>query len=71
MAKTKAELLDEAQRAGKLGDDVDADDYSLAQLEQIIGRDVPAAGWVPSHRQPQVAPDGHVNLSQEDIDSRA
>ena len=71
MAKTKAELLKEAQRAGLVPDNTEPDDYTGAQLETLLGSDVPAAGWVPSHRTPQVAPDGHVNLSKEDIESRA
>ena len=29
-----------------------------------------AAGWVESAKKPIVAPDGHVVLSQEDIDRR-
>ncbi len=70
MARTKDQLLDEAKKSGRVGDDVDAEDVTVAQLETLLGGDVPASGWVPSHRTPQIAPDGHVNLSKEDIDGR-
>lgn len=70
MAKTKQELLDEAQKAGKLPDDVDADEFTARQLEGIIGVDQVAWEGSFSSDKPQVAPDGHVNLSQEDLDAR-
>jgi hypothetical protein len=69
MAKSKAELLDEAQKAGRVPDDVDADDYTAAQLEGIVS----GSGFEFDNKmasKPIVAPDGHVVLSQEDIDAR-
>jgi hypothetical protein len=70
VAKTKDQLLDEAKKSGRLADDVEPDELTAAQLEQIVGGDVPVPGAGVMHNKPQVAPDGHVNLSQEDIDGR-
>ena len=70
MAKTKSELHKEAQRAGLVPEGTEPDEYTGAQLETLLGGDVPASGWVPSHNEPQIAPDGHPNLSKEDIDAR-
>jgi hypothetical protein len=68
---TKAELLKEAQAAGAVTGDASADDFTVAQLEQILGRsEHPAWEGSASASEPLVAPDGHVNLSQEDIDAR-
>lgn len=70
MAKAKTELLKEAQNAGLVPEDVSADDYTAAQLEALLSSDVAAWEGSASATTPQVAPDGHVNLSQEDIDAR-
>lgn len=71
MAKSKTELLNEAVKSGALPEDAEADDYTAAQLETLVGGDVPAAGWTPSANAPITAPDGHVVLSEEDIKNRA
>ena len=69
---TKKELLKEAQAAGHVADDAEESDFTVAQLEVLLGRgDHPAWEGSASSDSPLVAPDGHVNLSQEDIDSRA
>lgn len=70
MAKTKADLLAEAQTAGLVAPDVDADAFTKEQLEQLVSGDIPVQGR-ESATVPIVAPDGHVVLSQEDIDARA
>lgn len=71
MAKNKADLHKEGIASGAVPADSDPDDYTAAELEARIGGDVPAAGWTPSASDPIVAPDGHVVLSQEDIDARS
>lgn len=68
--KTKSDLLNEAKTSGALPEDAEADDYTVAQLEGLLGGDVPASGWVPSATEEIVAPDGHVVLSKEDADAR-
>lgn len=70
MAKSKADLHAEAVAAGQVAEDTDPEDFSVAQLEGITG-DKPIPVDTSMHMTPQVAPDGHVNLTQEDIDSRA
>jgi hypothetical protein len=70
MAKNKSELLKEAQTAGSVPADATEDDYTAEQLgalasgEHVVHERVSAS-------KPIVAPDGHVVLSQEDIDARA
>jgi hypothetical protein len=69
MAKSKDQLLDEAKKAGRVPDDVDADEFTASQLEGIVS----GSGFEfdnRMHSKPIVAPDGHVVLSQEDIDAR-
>lgn len=70
MAKTKADLHKEGVTSGALPADSDPDDYTAVQLENLVGGDVPAAGWLPTATKPITAPDGHPTLSQEDIDAR-
>ena len=70
MAKTKDELHKAAVDSGAVAADTDPDDFTAAELERRLGGDVPAAGWVPSAAEPVTAADGHVVLSQEDIDAR-
>lgn len=70
MAKSKADLYKEGVTSGAIPADSDPDDYTVAELEQRLGGDVEAAGWAGSAAEPIVAPDGHVTLSQEDIDAR-
>lgn len=69
MAKTKSELLKEAVTAGAVPPDASEDDYTAADLQTRLSGDIPVAERV-SASKPIVAPDGHVVLSQEDIDAR-
>lgn len=72
MAKTKAELLKEAQASGAVSQDVTEDDFTAAELERVVNPDAaPAWEGSLSSTKPIVAPDGHVVLSQEDIDNAA
>ncbi len=68
MAKSKGDLLAEAQASGVVASDVDEDDVTVDELKARLGGDQPAAA-PPAAREPIVAPDGHVVLSQEDIDA--
>lgn len=68
MAKAKSDLLAEAQAAGFVASDASEDDFTVAQLETILGASPVTSAAPPT--EPVVAPDGHVVLSQEDIDSR-
>lgn len=72
MAKTKTELFREAQAAGIVGADVTEDDYTADDLKAILTPDEDKPAWKGSlsSSKPIVAPDGHVLLSQEDIDAR-
>lgn len=67
---TKRDLLKEAQKAGRVPEGATEDDYTVAQLEGLLGGEVPAWEGSLSASKPVVAPDGHVNLSKEDIDAR-
>jgi len=69
MAKSKTDLLKEAQTAGLVPADADPDDYKAADLEQLVSGEFPVHERV-SATEPIIAPDGHVVLSQEDIDAR-
>jgi hypothetical protein len=69
MAKSKADLLAEAQQAGLVADDADADAFTVDQLRDLLSGEVKATDR-KSATEPIVAPDGHVVLSQEDIDAR-
>lgn len=69
---TKKELLAEAQAAGLVPEEASADDFTVAQLETLLGRgDHPAWDGSLSSSSPLVAPDGHESLTQADIDARA
>lgn len=68
---SKADMLKQAQKAGLLPDGVSEDDYTAEELDAVLnpgGR--PAWKGSLSSKQPVVAPDGHVNLSKEDIANR-
>jgi hypothetical protein len=69
MAKTKTELLKEAQTAGLVAAEADPDDFKAADLEAIVSGEIPVRER-QSATNPIVAADGHVVLSQEDIDAR-
>ncbi len=66
---TKRELLKEAKAAGHVAEDADGEDLTVADLERLLGRG-PAWEGSLSASSPLVAPDGHINLSQEDLDAR-
>lgn len=70
MAKSKADLFKQAQGAGVVAADASEDDYTVDQLASLIRGDEVVKDRV-SAREPIVAADGHVVLSQEDIDARA
>ena len=69
MAKNKTDLLKEAQVAGSLPEDANEDDFTVEQLQGIVRGDMPVHER-KSATKPIIAPDGHVVLSQEDIDNR-
>lgn len=70
VAKTKTDLLAEAQGAGVVASDATEDDYTADELNARIRGDVPAWKGSLSAGEPIVAADGHVVLSQEDLDAR-
>lgn len=70
MAKSKADLLADAQAAGIVADDVEEDAFTADELRGMLDPDRPAWKGSLSATEPVVAPDGHVVLSQEDIDAR-
>jgi hypothetical protein len=68
---SKSDLLKEAQAAGLAPEDATVDEFTAAQLEALLGRgDRPAWDGSASSDSELVAPDGHVNLSKEDIYTR-
>jgi hypothetical protein len=71
MAKSKGDLLADAQAAGLVASDAGEDDYSVDDLRDILNPDRPMHKGSLSATEPIIAPDGHVVLSQEDIDARA
>jgi hypothetical protein len=70
MAKSKADLHKEAVHSGTVAADSDPDEFTADQLSALLSGDIPVHERV-SASKPIVAPDGHVVLSQEDIDNRA
>lgn len=64
----KADLIRQAQDAGLVASDVNERDYTVAQLEELLTGEEPAWQGSLSSTSPIVAPDGHVVLSQEDIE---
>jgi len=69
VAKSKTELHKDAIAAGSVAADSTPDDYTLDELQALL-RGNPAWTGSLSADEPIVAPDGHVVLSQEDIDAR-
>ena len=65
----KADKFKEAAKAGLVPDEANADDYTEAQLDALLG-DAPAWEGSMSASKPLEAPDGHVTLSAEDIKAR-
>lgn len=70
MAKSKDQLLKEAQAAGLVADDVSAENVTSDQLNALLRGDKAAWEGSRSSAEEIVAPDGHVVLSKEDIDAR-
>lgn len=71
MAPTKAEMFKEASAAGLVPADAGPDAYTADQLSALLNpASAPAIEGSLSSDKPIVAPDGHVNLSQADIDAR-
>jgi hypothetical protein len=70
MAKNKTELLKEAQARGMVADTVTEDEITGDDLKQLLDPEPVAWKGSLSAKEPQIAPDGHVALSQEDIDAR-
>jgi hypothetical protein len=66
----KKESFKEAQNAGLVPEDANADDFTQEQLDQLLGGG-PAWKGSMSAAKPLEAPDGHVTLSAEDIKNRA
>jgi len=66
----KKDLLEQAQGRGLVADGVDETDFTESQLRELLSDNVSAWKGSLSARKPVVAPDGHVSLSQEDIDAR-
>jgi len=73
MAKSKTELHKDALDAGLVDPDTVADDFTVEELQARLSGEGPDVAWKGSLSadEPIVAPDGHVVLSQEDIDARA
>jgi hypothetical protein len=71
VAKSKGDLLADAQAAGVVAADVDEDAYTADELKDMLNPNRPEWKGSLSADKPIVAPDGHVVLSQEDIDARA
>jgi hypothetical protein len=70
MAKSKGDLLADAQAAGLVASDASEDDYTVDDLRDVLNPDRPMHRGSLSASEPIVAPDGHVVLSQADIDAR-
>jgi hypothetical protein len=68
---TKRDLMKQAITAGVIPENADEDDYTAQQLEVLIDPSkAPAWEGSMSSSKPLVGPDGHVHLSQEDLDAR-
>jgi hypothetical protein len=69
MAKSKSDLLDQAKASGAVAADAVEDDYTADDLKALVSGDEVVKDRV-SASEPIIAADGHVVLSQEDIDAR-
>ena len=69
MAKSKGDLLAEAKASGAVAADAGEDDFTVDELRDRLSGDERARDRVSADK-PIVAADGHVVLSQEDIDAR-
>lgn len=70
MAKSKADLLADAQAAGLVAEDAGEEAFTAEELRGMLDPGRPAWQGSRSASEPSVAADGHVVLSQEDIDAR-
>lgn len=70
VAKSKADLLADAQAAGLVAADAEEESFTVEELRGMLDPGRPA--WVGSRSvsEPVVAADGHVVLSKEDLDAR-
>ena len=67
----KADLFEEAQASGLVDEDAAEGDYTVAQLESLLGRGTtPAWEGSLSSDKPLASADGHETLSQDDLDAR-
>ena len=64
----KKDVFERAVNAGAVPADANPDDFTLEQLSRFLSGEVSAWEGSLSSQTPIVAPDGHVTLSQEDID---
>jgi hypothetical protein len=69
VAKSKGDLLAQAQAQGVVAGDADGDAYTVEQLQGLLRGDEVVRDRV-SASEPIVAADGHVVLSREDIRAR-
>lgn len=65
----KKDLFKEAQGAGFVSEDANLEDITEPELLRLLGRG-PVYEGSKMEKEPYTAPDGHVVLSQEDIDNR-
>ncbi len=70
---TKKELIRDARKAGLVPETVGEDDFTAAQLEALLDPEKAPPAWEGSlsSSKPLKGPDGHVHLSQQDIDARS
>jgi hypothetical protein len=66
---TKKDLLAQAKDAGLVPEHAEEDDFTKDALEDVLSAE-PQPVANPMEAEPYTAPDGHVVLSQEDIDAR-
>jgi hypothetical protein len=69
MATRKESLFKEAQKAGLISENAGIDDVTEQDLLVALGR-APVYEGSKMDTEPYTAPDGHVVVSQEDIDNR-
>jgi hypothetical protein len=67
---SKSDLMKQAATAGLIPADAPEEDFTVAQLEDMLSPDRPAWKGSLSSKDPIKAPDGHENLSKEDVKNR-
>lgn len=72
MAKTKTDLLSAAKAAGLVAEDTEESAISVDELKDLLAPPGARPAWHGSLSASEelVAPDGHVVLSQADLDAR-